>query len=277
MFTAKHANVDYREGSDHSNDVARKQPVTAAVPETVTGAMATRDNGAERASASGDVADDGTDWRIAANAVMAERVGRHRGGDGPMIVPRDAADSAEIEALSDRVRQAMECPVCWRLDWDLSCLCPNGHVVCGGCLQRVWNRDAARHCPLCRAQLSPTPDAQVTAAKVAEVVANVMVACAHRPLGCPALCSLYDVAGHEAECAHAPDVRCLVSTCQWIGFYDELFEHVCRVHNDVAVDTAVIGYVCLPVRTFTLQGSDYPTPPASQIFLITHTSRTRLP
>jgi len=188
-------------------------------------------------------------------------------GDGPAIVPRTAAVSADIEALSERIRRAMECPVCLLVAWELLCLCPNGHAVCGDCLTQIWHRDAARHsCPLCRAPLVPTPDAQVTAAKMTEVAANVMVSCAHRPHGCPELHALRDVTKHEAQCPHAPDVRCLVSVCQWMGVYDQLFEHVRHAHNDVAVDTAVIGNA----RTSTgcPDIAVGPPPPSGAIFLI---------
>lgn len=158
----------------------------------------------------------------------------------PIVVPVDATESAEIVALSGRIRRAIECPVCLLLPGDLACLCPNGHAVCGNCLTQVWNRDAMHHCPLCRAPLAPTQDAQVTASKLEEVVCNVMVSCAHRSLGCPELHAVYDVTGHEAQCSHAPDVRCLVSVCQWIGVYHQLFDHVLHAHNDVALEAEVI-------------------------------------
>lgn len=212
--------------------------------------------------------DDETDKRIAGDgdAATAERTCiRHR--DGPVIVPRNAAVSADIEALSDRIRRAMECPVCLLVAWEVLCLCPNGHAVCGDCLTQIWDRDAARHsCPLCRALLAPTPDALVTASKIAEVVSNVMVSCEHRPHGCPELHALRDVAKHEARCLHAPNVRCLVSVCQWIGVYDQIFEHVRHAHNEVAVDTAVIGnaYLLTGCRDIEVRS---PNPNISHIFI----------
>lgn len=160
---------------------------------------------------------------------------------GPKTVPLDSAASGEIVALSNRIRRAMECPVCLLLAWNMSCLCPNGHAVCGACLEQLWNRDTGCSCPLCRAPMEITPDAQVTAVKLAQVVANAMVPCAHRSYGCPKLLALYDVAHHEDQCPHAPHVRCMVSVCQWIGVYDQLFEHVRCTHHDVAIETTVNG------------------------------------
>lgn len=155
-------------------------------------------------------------------------------------VPADAAESTAVVALSECIRRAVECPVCLVPLRDVACLCPNGHALCGDCAQHLWTRGIARICPLCRALLEPSPDARVTAAKVAELLAVLMVSCVHRPHGCAQLVPVWDTARHEAECEHAPDVPCLVTACQWLATYDRLFEHVFRDHNDVAFVTVVI-------------------------------------
>lgn len=154
--------------------------------------------------------------------------------------PADSADTAEIVALSERIRRAVECPVCLLLLRDVVCLCPNGHALCGDCSRQMWNSGIERNCPLCRAALAPSPNARVTAAKVTELLAALTVSCVHRSHGCLELVAMQDVAGHEARCPHAPEVPCLVAECQWIGAYEKLFQHVCHEHNGGAYVTAVI-------------------------------------
>jgi len=84
---------------------------------------------------------------------------------------------------------------------------------------------------MCRSPMEPTVDVNATAVKMNEVIDLVRLACAHRSLGCDQLLRVHEASVHEAECPHAPDIRCLVSVCQWTGVYDGLFNHVCRAHG----------------------------------------------
>lgn len=155
-------------------------------------------------------------------------------------------------AISERIRRALECPVCFQSAYSVSCFCPNGHVVCNDCLFRMqaqWimngghsSDDSQQRCPLCRARMTTTADATITAVKVNEIINTLRVACTHRPLGCGALLVAHKAADHEAHCRYALRVRCLVPVCRWQGPFGRLFGHVERVHgNRVAVNAPVSG------------------------------------
>lgn len=151
-----------------------------------------------------------------------------------------AAVSAEIEAITDQIRRALECPICLLLVANMSCFCPNGHAVCDICLDQLWNRNVERNCPMCRSPMAATVDVSATAVKLAEAMMLVKVACAHRPYGCTELLPVNEVIGHESVCVHVPDVRCLVTACQWVGIHEQLFDHVRRVHPHVGIQSSVI-------------------------------------
>lgn len=140
--------------------------------------------------------------------------------------------SAEIESITGQIRRALECPICLILVSSMSCFCPNGHAVCDVCLVRMWDINTVNNCPICRSQMT---EVSAMAMKLAEAITLVKVACAHRPYGCMQLVTVFDVNEHEAECVYMPSVRCLVSTCQWIGNYEQLFEHVRRNHPNSSV------------------------------------------
>lgn len=145
--------------------------------------------------------------------------------------------SAEIESITGQIRRALECPICLILVSNMSCFCPNGHAVCDVCFVRMWNINAVNNCPICRSQMT---EVSAMAMKLAEAITLVKVACAHRPYGCMQLIAVFDVNEHEAECVYMPNVRCLMSTCQWIGNYEQLFEHVCHTHPKNCIDSITV-------------------------------------
>lgn len=118
----------------------------------------------------------------------------------------------EIEAISEQVRRALQCPICVMLAPDMVCLCPNGHTVCHSCAMELWNRNLIFHCPVCRSpMLTDLMASSVTAVKVAEVTAMVRLACAYRQFGCNELYLVRDVTEHELVCAYKPNVWYLTS------------------------------------------------------------------
>lgn len=151
-----------------------------------------------------------------------------------------AALSAQIETISDRIRRALECPVCLQVATNMMCFCPNGHVVCEPCLARLWSNTVHNHCPMCRSLLMPTSDTSATADKLSEVFNLVRVTCTNRRFGCAELPIVRALDEHETACPYKPNLQCHVSVCQWTGVYDQLLDHVRQMHSgDVLVDQSV--------------------------------------
>lgn len=141
----------------------------------------------------------------------------------------------EIVELSDRIRQALECPVCMEVNANLECHCPNGHVMCSPCLFQLSLRESMDFCPMCRSPMSLNSIGQLTANRMMFALAQVNVTCRYWKHGCRVLVCVKEMARHEADCRYWPDVRCLVTTCRWLGTYDSLYEHVrCEHPNSVA-------------------------------------------
>lgn len=151
-----------------------------------------------------------------------------------------AAAEQEIVTLSERIRREWECPVCLQIAPVMLCNCPNGHAMCGNCMVHFRNGDEYKKCPLCRSPMSETPKAMVVSVKMAEVMARVKVACTYRQHGCTELVVLCRVTLHEEVCPFKPGIPCLVPVCQWMGDYDQLFNHVNTEHPGVAVVSTVI-------------------------------------
>lgn len=142
-------------------------------------------------------------------------------------------------ASSDRIRQAWECPVCLELASVMLCRCPNGHAQCDSCTAKLRDGDEFVCCPICRSPMADTQDARDRTAKMAEDMARAKVACAHRRYGCAQIVAVIRAPDHEAECSFKPDAHCLVSLCQWMGVYDQLFNHVNSAHTKFAVVSEV--------------------------------------
>lgn len=157
--------------------------------------------------------------------------------------PPDAEDalSADIENISSRIRQALECPVCRVLTTKMVCFCTNGHEVCVDCLVQMNQTIYRSTCPMCRSMMTFGPDVLPTTVKLSEAIGVVRVACKYRSYGCTELPTVQEVTIHEARCIFARDVQCLVSVCQWTGVHDELYDHVRLSHpKQVIVDSTVI-------------------------------------
>ncbi|VVC38922.1 TRAF-like,Seven-in-absentia protein, TRAF-like domain,Zinc finger, RING/FYVE/PHD-type,Zinc finger, RING- [Cinara cedri] len=145
---------------------------------------------------------------------------------------------AQIEAISDQVRRALECPVCLTLATVMASLCANGHAVCHTCVVKLWSRDTTQHCPMCRSPMDLRASTAMTV-KLTEFTERVRLACDYRRFGCHRLYFVRDILEHERVCAYKPNVECLASTCQWLGTYDQLQEHVLHAHADVFVEATV--------------------------------------
>lgn len=154
--------------------------------------------------------------------------------------PVPTSASAEIVAISQQIRRALECPICLVLASAMSCFCPNGHAVCQSCMLTLLNNtDHDTRCPLCRTSMIPSVGMSATVVKLAEAATMVKVACSNWQYGCTDRVSVRHVNEHESGCRYVPDVPCQVAVCQWVGMYEQLYEHVCNVHPGVAVHTMV--------------------------------------
>ncbi|VVC38531.1 TRAF-like,Zinc finger, RING-type,Zinc finger, RING/FYVE/PHD-type,Zinc finger, SIAH-type,Seven-in- [Cinara cedri] len=151
-------------------------------------------------------------------------------------IPTDAW--TEIEAISDQVRRALECPVCLMLSPDMACpyvACQNGHTACRSCLHELWNSNSTHHCPTCRSPMDTSTLSMATVILLTEVLATVRLACTYREFGCNQMYYVRDVPDHERTCVYKPNTYCLVAACQWVGTYDQLHEHVGCMHPDVYI------------------------------------------
>lgn len=159
------------------------------------------------------------------------------------------SDGDEVGRLSDGVRRALECPVCLELPCSVSTCCENGHGLCDECSYRLMQlrRNTSTLCPVCRSvtgafgrggnAVQPPPPATVR--KLFEIMSVTKVACAFRTQGCPELAYVSLVSVHEAVCPYASQVRCMVSTCSWMGAYHDAYTHVFVEHQYSAYDVLV--------------------------------------
>lgn len=161
------------------------------------------------------------------------------------ILPMEP-ETTEIVAISLKIRHALECPICLTLMSVVSCFCPNGHAMCQSCMLTLLNTSTTNTlCPLCRTSMVQSPNMSPMVIKLAEAISLVKVACSNWSFGCPDLVSVRHVNEHESMCRYVPDVQCLVHVCQWVGMYEQLFQHVFNVHPGVAVESSVTIIILL--------------------------------
>lgn len=155
------------------------------------------------------------------------------------ILPQEP-ETTEIVAISLQIRRALECPICLTLMSVMSCFCPNGHAMCQSCMLTLLNASTTNTlCPLCRTSMVQSASMSAMVIKLAEATPLVKVACSNWAFGCPDLVPVRHVNEHESVCRYVPDVPCLVAVCQWVGMYEQLYEHVFNVHPGVAVESSV--------------------------------------
>ncbi|KAF0751141.1 E3 ubiquitin-protein ligase sina-like isoform X1 [Aphis craccivora] len=154
-------------------------------------------------------------------------------------VSGQTSDPDEIETISRQIRRVLECPICLTLMSVISCYCPNGHAVCEPCMTTLLNMNSTQEnpCPLCRTLMLQSLGTSATVVKLTELTTLVKVTCSNRQHGCTELIPVRYVSDHESECPHVPTVRCQVTICQWLGMYEQLFEHVSSSHPGVTVRT----------------------------------------
>ncbi|KAE9535244.1 hypothetical protein AGLY_007977 [Aphis glycines] len=154
-------------------------------------------------------------------------------------VSGQTSDPDEIETISRQIRRALECPICLTLMSVISCYCPNGHAVCEPCMLTLLNMNSAREnpCPLCRTLMFQSSGTSAMIVKLTELSTLVKVKCSNWQHGCTELIPVRYVSDHESECPHVPTVRCQVTMCQWLGMYEQLFEHVSSSHPGITVRT----------------------------------------
>lgn len=116
--------------------------------------------------------------------------------------------------------------------------CSNGHAICIPCLKHMSTQQEVILCPICRSLVTRTD----TGRQLLAVLPSIRIACRYRRHGCDALFPVTEVARHEAGCWFLPDVRCMVTSCHWLGTYDTLYEHVCHQHPDKVASAKVLYY-----------------------------------
>ncbi|XP_022172313.1 uncharacterized protein LOC111035107 [Myzus persicae] len=151
-----------------------------------------------------------------------------------------ASDTAEIVAISRQIRRSLDCPICLTLMSVMSCYCPNGHATCQACMMTLFsiNNNRGTLCPLCRTSMMPLESTSAMVVKLAEASLSAKVACSNWSFGCPELVPVRYVNEHESACRYVPNVPCQVSVCQWVGMYEQLYEHVSNAHPGVAVESS---------------------------------------
>ncbi|XP_050056601.1 E3 ubiquitin-protein ligase sina-like [Aphis gossypii] len=149
-------------------------------------------------------------------------------------VSMQTSDSDEIVTISRQIRRALECPICLTLVSVIACYCPDGHAMCEPCMLTLLNTNSAREnpCPLCRTLMLQSLGTSTTVVKLTESSTLVKVTCSNWQHGCTELISVRCVSNHESECPHVPTIlQCQVTMCQWLGMYEQLFEHVSSSHS----------------------------------------------
>jgi len=106
--------------------------------------------------------------------------------------------SRKYEDLVKKLRDKVECPVCFSIPKGAPVpVCPNGHVVCEGCLREK--------CPTCRVKM-----ANGTSILAVTVIENIEHQCDHE--GCDLTFSSSDLHTHMSRCGHrivkCPDLLC---------------------------------------------------------------------
>lgn len=101
--------------------------------------------------------------------------------------------SAKYEDLVKKLRDKVECPVCFDVPKKAPVpVCPNGHVVCVRC--------AREECPTCRVRME-----QGKSTLAVTVIENIDHQCEHE--GCQQAFPLRDLASHAKVCYYRP-VKC---------------------------------------------------------------------
>ncbi|CAI6353772.1 unnamed protein product [Macrosiphum euphorbiae] len=161
-------------------------------------------------------------------------------------------ETTEIMAISLQIRRALECPICLTMMSEMSCFCPNGHAMCQSCTMTLLNTSTTDTlCPLCRTSMVQSESMSAMVIKLAEATPLVKVACSNRSFGCPDLVPVRYVNEHESVCRYLPDVPCLVPVCQWVGMYEQLYEHVFNVHPGVTVESSTNRLNVTDLHTIT--------------------------
>ncbi|KAL5238556.1 hypothetical protein ACI65C_005966 [Semiaphis heraclei] len=178
------------------------------------------------------------------NAMAATATARAIAAPPPVAWTTLPSDTAEIATLSEQINRALECPICLKLMSVMSCFCPNGHALCRKCMLTISStgggtNDMSVLCPLCRTSMVNLSSISAMTIKLSQLTAFVRVACPHQPFGCPVMVPVQLFHEHQSVCMYVPDVSCQVAVCQWVGMYEQLYEHVHKTHPGFALQTPV--------------------------------------
>lgn len=130
-------------------------------------------------------------------------------------------DSDEPPSSLDNV---LDCPVCSALVMPPIYQCPNGHLLCSSCREKVTD------CPTCRAPMGCIRN--LAAEKLAK---KKPFWCKNRDSGCPLKLAFIDHDLHDKHCEFRP-VPCPYPgrTCEWRGPHSQIVEHLINSHERVS-------------------------------------------
>jgi E3 ubiquitin-protein ligase SIAH1 len=139
-------------------------------------------------------------------------------------------------AFDEVLLSDLECPVCMEYMVPPIKFCMNGHNICSKCREKV------QHCPTCRAEF-----ADIRNVALENIIRRQKYPCANRKGGCRELFSIEHIAKHQALCVYGK-IKCpydLFHICFWIGFKNDLKEHVKTAHPEYLVEGSTFTFPSL--------------------------------
>ncbi|KAK8776205.1 hypothetical protein V5799_030451 [Amblyomma americanum] len=118
----------------------------------------------------------------------------------------------------------LDCPVCSELVRPPIHQCPNGHLLCSSCREKVDD------CPTCR-----EPMGNIRNLKLEKLAEKMSFWCKYKDSGCPLKLPLADHAWHYDVCEFRP-VPCPYPgrACEWHGPHCQILQHLENSHERVS-------------------------------------------
>ena len=142
------------------------------------------------------------------------------------------SESSDMEQI---LLSVMKCPVCNEYMVPPITLCVNGHNVCGICKPKL---DV---CPTCRDLFLGVKNEALE-----KLAREVKYPCSYQKFGCKEVLALYMLVEHQSKCPNG-QLTCpaakhplYVQSCDWIGNYKEVKNHLVEKHLEMCVDYGVV-------------------------------------
>uniref|UniRef100_A0A1E1XGR1 E3 ubiquitin-protein ligase n=1 Tax=Amblyomma aureolatum TaxID=187763 RepID=A0A1E1XGR1_9ACAR len=121
----------------------------------------------------------------------------------------------------------LDCTVCSELVLPPIHQCPNGHLLCSSCREKVDD------CPTCR-----EPMGNIRNLQLEKAVRKMSFCCKYKDCGCPLKLPLTDHVWHDEVCEFRP-VPCPYPgrTCEWSGPPCQILQHLVDSHERVSTYT----------------------------------------